>query len=98
MPRRETRDRQRRARIERLRVEFDRLRGDPESLWGLLQRIASSDIRVWAVAEAAIGTLDEAEVAMVAQAAAPQLVRMTPGTARQRIVLKDWERSRKLPR
>ena len=94
MPRTETRARQRRVRFNTLCSEFDRSRGNPETFWGLLRRIANSDVRVWAVAEAATVQLplDEAELAMVAQAAAPQLVRMTPGTSRLSIAHRDWAR------
>lgn len=86
MSRKQSRARKRRARIEELRVEFVRARDDPEAFPALLDRLAASDTPVWAVAQAAAAgrPLNDDERAMIAQAVAPHLAGMTPGSVHQR--------------
>lgn len=86
MSRSRSRARNRRARLETARAEFDEKRQDPEALAGLLRRYAESDLCLWSIARPAAGSkpLDEEERAMVAQSAAPHLAGMTPGSVRRR--------------
>lgn len=78
MSRSRTRARRRRT---QLRDEFNQKRSDGEALAAFLARVAKSDERVWAVAQAASAEspLTEEERAMVAQAAAPHLAGMRSG-------------------
>jgi hypothetical protein len=86
MSRSRTRARNRRARLELIRAEFDRKRDDPEALAHLLSRLADSDICIWPIARLADvdRPLDEAERAMIAQTVAPRLAGMAPGSVRRR--------------
>lgn len=86
MSRTRTRARNRRARLERFRAEFARFRDNPAKLSALLKDLSESDIPVWPIAEAAAGDrlLDDAERAMIAQAVAPHLAGMTPGSVWRR--------------
>ena len=81
MSRGRTRARRRRAHIEKVRVEFDQTRSNPEAFAQLLRRLAASDLSVWAIARFAARDkpLDDAETAMIAQIVAPHLAGMTPG-------------------
>ena len=64
--------RHRRARLEKLCVEFEEKRLDPGALAAWLRRLAESDLCVWAIARRAARDkpLDEAEQAMIAQSVA----------------------------
>lgn len=86
MSRSQSRARKRRARAAEVVAEFNRLRSDPEELWGFLQRLAGSSVAVWSVASAAAAErpLDETERAMIAQAVAPHLAGMAPGSVDRR--------------
>lgn len=86
MPRRCTRARKRRARLEMLRADFEKKRQDPEELAELLRQHAESEFRLWAIARpaAAAKPLDEDERAMIAQTVAPRLAGMTPGSVPHR--------------
>ena len=91
MSRSRTRSRNRRARLEMIRAEFQQNREDPEALAHLLCRYADSDLRVWAIARPADGDrpLDEAERAMIAQTVAPRLAGKTPGSVHRRHKLSE---------
>ncbi len=86
MSRGKTRARRRRAHIEKVRVEFEQTRSNPEAFAELLWRLAASDQSVWAIARSATTEkpLDDAETAMVAQIVAPHLAGMTPGSVHRR--------------
>jgi hypothetical protein len=86
MSRSRTRARNRRARLEKVRAEFEEKRQDPEALEDLLRRKAESNFCIWAIARPAAGAkpLDEAERAMIAQIVAPPLAGMTPGSVHRR--------------
>jgi hypothetical protein len=86
MPRGRSLARKRRARVESGRAEFQQKRDDPEALVDLLRRVADSDQCVWAIARPAKGDrpLDEMELAMIAQTAAPPLAGKTPGSVHRR--------------
>jgi hypothetical protein len=86
MPRSRTRARNRRARLEKVRAEFEENRQDPGALAAWLRRRAESDLCVWAIARLAAGDkpLDEDERAMIAQSVAPRLAGMTPGSVHRR--------------
>ena len=86
MSRSRTRARNRRARIEQIRAEFDKRRDDPEAFAHLLNRLADSDICIWPIALLAADErpLDEAERAMIAQTVAPRLAGMTAGSVHRR--------------
>jgi hypothetical protein len=81
MPRGHTRARRRRARIERVRAEFEQARSNPEVFEQLLRRLADSDLSVWEIAQSATkeNPLDDAEAAMICQIVAPNLAAMTSG-------------------
>jgi hypothetical protein len=81
-----TRARKRRARLEKVRAEFQEKRQDPGALEDLLREHAESSLRLWDVARPAAGDkpLDDAERAMIAQVVAPRLAGMTPGSVRRR--------------
>jgi hypothetical protein len=76
-----TRARKRRARFEKVCVEFVETRKNPGAFEKLLRHIAESDQCVWAVARSAAKEipLDDAECAMIAQVVAPHLAGMTSG-------------------
>jgi hypothetical protein len=86
MPRSRTRARNRRARLEKARAEFEENRQDPGALEGWLRRRAESDLCVWSIARLAARDkpLDEFEQAMIAQVVAPRLAGMTPGSVHRR--------------
>ena len=86
MSRSRTRARNRRARLENVRAEFEEKRQDPEALAALLRWLAELDFCVWVIARPAAGDrpLDEAERAMIAQSVAPRLAGMTPGSVHRR--------------
>ena len=86
MSRSRTRSRNRHARLELIRAEFQQKRKQPEELAQLLSRLADSDECVWPIASPAAGDepLDDAERAMIAQAVAPRLAGMTPGSIHRR--------------
>lgn len=82
MSRSRTRARNRRARIERIRAEFEEKRQDAAAFAELLRRLAASDLCVWQIAR---GTpLKGDERAMIAQSVAPRLAGMTPGSVYRR--------------
>lgn len=82
MSRGRTRARRSRARLQEVCTEFEQKRQDPEAFAALLGRLAESNYRVWAVARLASRQkpLDDEESAMIAQAVAPNLAWMTPGS------------------
>ena len=82
MSRSRTRARNRRARLQNLRAEFEEKRQDPAALADLLRRHAVSDLCLWTIARPAADgkPLDEDERAMIAQTVAPRLAGMTPGS------------------
>jgi hypothetical protein len=81
-----SRARHRRALLQDICTEFDQKREDPEAFATLLRRLAESNHRVWAIARLATreNPLHEEESAMVAQAVAPNLAGMTPGSVFRR--------------
>jgi predicted kinase len=89
MSRGKNRARRRRARIERVRAEFEQARSNPEVFEQFLRRLAASDQSVWVIARSATTEkpLDDAETAMVAQIVAPHLAGMTPGSVHHRHLL-----------
>lgn len=86
MSRSQTRARRRRARLEQAQAEFIRARENPATFAGLLGLLAETDTPIWAIAEAAsrASPLDDGERAMIAQAVAPRLAGMTPGSVTRR--------------
>ncbi len=86
MPRGRTRARQRRARIEKVRSEFQEARSNPKAFEQLLRQLADSDLRVWEIAQSAAAEkpLDDEEAAMIAQIVAPRLAGMTSGCVYRR--------------
>jgi hypothetical protein len=82
MSRAQTRARRRRARIEQAGLEFNRSRNNPAALAALLTYLSDTDQPIWPIAEVAsrVKPLDDDERAMVAQAVAPHLAGMTPGS------------------
>jgi uncharacterized membrane protein YebE (DUF533 family) len=89
--RKRSRAAKRRQRNEELCAEFEANRADPGALWAMLVRLADSDERIWKLVQAVAASrnarsLDEDERAMIAQAVAPRLAGMTPGSVLRRRV------------
>jgi hypothetical protein len=86
MSRGRTRARRRRARLEKIRAEFQAARSNPEFFEQLLRRLADSDLSVWDIARSAAKEkpLDDAEAAMIAQIVAPHLAGRTSGCVYRR--------------
>lgn len=86
MSRGRSRARRRRARLEKVRAEFQEARSNAEVFEQLLRRLADSDLSVWDIARSAAEekALDDEEAAMIAQIVAPHLAAMTSGCVHRR--------------